>query len=263
MQKKILWGLVFIASLYSGVLLFMSTNQRNMQYAPGSKAIALENVAVPRAEIATISTGYLNVYGWYAPPLDGKPTILYFKGNEGSFSKEHAKFAEITNDGYGLLAFDYRGFPLSPGKINQDNILNDSLAAFDWLANKGSDIILYGRSLGTGPATYVASKRDAKALILETPFTSAADVAAERYPIFPVEKLFKDKYEVREWIKQVQEPVFVGHGTADKVIPVTHGERVFALAPNAKQLWIVENGTHGSLWDAGLWQQIQAFALNN
>ena len=259
MIKKILWGIVFLISLYVGVLMFVNKNQRNMQYEPGSSAIALSDVKVERAKIVVISTGFLDVHGWYAPPIGNKPTIIYFKGNEGSFSEEYERLAEISKDGYGFLAFDYRGFPMSPGKINQENVLNDALAVFDWVAKENSNIVLFGRSLGSGPATYVASLRDAKALILETPFTSAVDVAKKRFPFLPVANLLKDKYPVNEWIKDVNEPVFVGHGTSDKVIPVNYGEQVYALAPNGKKLWIVENADHGNLWQNGLWTQIKEF----
>ena len=126
------------------------------------------------------------ISGWYAPPAAGKPLIVYYKGNSGSFSSEHERFARWVADGYGFLAFDYRGFPASPGEITQQGILDDAVAAFDWAAQKGFPIVIWGRSLGSGPSTYVASVRDADALLLETPFLSAVTVAGERYPYLPV-----------------------------------------------------------------------------
>ena len=263
MIKKILWGLVFLVSLYVGVLMFINGNQRNMQYKPGdgsSGIIALSEVNLPDAKIVTIlTTQYLSVRGWYQAPIGDKPLILYFKGNEGSFTEEYARFEDMVKDGYGFLAFDYRGFPMSPGRISQDNILHDALAVFDWAESKGHKIILFGRSLGTGPATYVAANRVAYGLILETPFTSASDVAAERYPLLPVSKLIIDSYKVSDWIVDVDEPLLVAHGSDDKVIPLAHGEKVFALANNPQKLWTVEGGTHGSLWNDGLWDQITQF----
>ena len=103
-------------------------------------------------------------------------------------------------------------------------MLADALAAFDWLQAKGFPIVLWGRSLGSGPATYVASQREADALLLETPFISAVAVAADRYGFLPVGLLMHDQYPVDQWIKDVAEPVFVAHGTADKTIGVSHGE---------------------------------------
>lgn len=199
------------------------------------------------------------VNGWYQAPQPGKPTIIYYKGNAGSFSDEYARFGAFAADGYGFLAFDYRGFPLSEGDLNQANILHDALAAFDWLAAKPGSIVIWGRSLGSGPATYVASQRQAEALVLETPFLSAVDVAAERYWFLPVGLLMTDQFPVKDWIKAVDEPVFVAHGTADTTIGVTHGERVYALAPHPVTIWIEPGAGHSGLWKAGLWSRVRAF----
>jgi len=165
----------------------------------------------------------------------------------------------FVNGGYGYLAFDYRGFPGTPGEISEGNILADSLAAYDWLAAKGAPILLWGRSLGSGPATYVAGERDAKALLLETPFDSAVSVAADRYGFLPVHLLMHDQFPVDEWINGVSEPVFVAHGAVDATIGVAHGERVYALAPNKAGLWIEPGAGHSDLWARGLWERARAF----
>lgn len=263
MKRIIIWGLIFIVSLYAGALLFLNSNQRNMQYSTQGEIIKLSDAKMPRAEIIFVPTARnaptLGVRGWYVEPVGDKPIIIYFNGNEGSFTEQYERLRDIAEAGYGLVAFDYRGFPLSLGRVNEENILNDSLKIFDWAKEKNKPIVLYGRSLGTGPATYVASKREAQALVLETPFTAAVDVAAQRYPFMPVAKLLKDKFLSREWIKDVDEPLFIGHGTADKVIPVQHGKDLFALANNGQELWIVEGGTHGDLWARGLWERIEGF----
>jgi fermentation-respiration switch protein FrsA (DUF1100 family) len=118
---------------------------------------------------------------------------------------------------------------------------------------------LWGRSLGSGPATYVASVRDAKALLLETPFDSAVAVAGDRYGFLPVQLLMHDQFRVDDWIKDVTEPVFVAHGTADKTIGVQHGQRVYDLAPNKAGIWIEEGADHGDLWDRGIWARAKVF----
>ena len=124
---------------------------------------------------------------------------------------------------------------------------------------KGFPILIWGRSLGSGPATYVASLREAEALLLETPFLSAVTVAADRYGFLPVGLLMQDQYPVDEWIADVAEPVLVAHGTADITIGVTMASAVYALAPNKDELWIVEGAGHGDLWDRGIWDQAKAF----
>ena len=251
-------ALVVIA--YAGMVGLLYFKQRDFQYSPAGEITELAATALRNAEAVAIPTADgAVVNGWYAPPQAGKPVILFYKGNTGSFSAEYERYETWTAEGYGFLAFDYRGFPLSPGSINQAGVLADAMAAFDWLAAKGAPILIWGRSLGTGPATYVASERSADALLLETPFLSAATVAAERYWFAPVRWLMQDQFPVDEWIRTVEEPVLVAHGTADETIAVSNGERVYALAPRPHELWIVPGGTHGDLWDHGLWAKAKEF----
>lgn len=233
--------------------------QRDFQYDRSGRMFELSETKLTTAELVSIPTsGGETVTGWYAPPAEGMPTILYFRGNSQSFSREHVRYEAFVAAGYGFLAFDYRGFPGSPGELNEDHVLADSIAAYDWLAQKGAPIILWGRSLGSGPATYVASVKEAQALLLETPFLSALAVAADRYGFLPV-WLMHDQYHVDQWLPDVEEPVFVAHGTADRTIAVTHGERVYQLAPVKAGLWIEPGADHADLWERGIWQRAQAF----
>jgi fermentation-respiration switch protein FrsA (DUF1100 family) len=199
------------------------------------------------------------VNGWYEAPAAGKPVILYYKGNADSFSSEHVRFEAFAADGYGFLAFDYRGFPASPGTITEQHILDDALAAYDWLKPKGFPIVIWGRSLGSGPATYVASKRGPEALLLETPFLSAVQVAFDRYPYMPVFWLMLDQFPVNQWIRAVKAPVYIAHGTADRTIPVHNARDLYALVPNKYGLWIVPGADHGDLWKDGIWARAQIF----
>ncbi len=246
---------VYIAAL--GVLYF---KQRDLMYDPGSKVIALADTALKHAQAVAIPTSdNAVVNGWYEAPSPGKPVIIYYKGNAASFSSEHERYEAFEQDGYGFLAFDYRGFPASPGSISQEHILADALAAYDWAHAKGAPIVIWGRSLGSGPATYVASRRDPEALLLETPFLSAVDVAFDRYPYMPVYWLMEDQFPVKDWILKVKAPVYVAHGTADQTIDVHHGRAVYALAPNKYGLWIVDGADHGDLWKDGIWDKAKTF----
>ncbi len=258
--RRIILGVVVVLVLaYVGVVATMYVLQRSLQYDNVGVITALADSGLVGAEEVTIPSGDGFVTGWYEAPKAGKPLILFYKGNSGSFSDESKRFVRWTQDGYGFLAFDYRGFPMSPGSISQQSILEDAVAAFDWAKSKGFPIVIWGRSLGSGPSTYVASVRDADALLLETPFLSAATVGAERYPLLPVAWIMLDKFPVNEWIVNVAEPVLVAHGDADQTIGVSNGERVYALAPNKDELWIVPGGGHGTLWDGGIWDQAAPF----
>lgn len=251
--------IALVLVLYTGAVGFMYFNQRALQYEATGEIFPLADVALPGAVDVAIPVDGAVINGWYQPPQPGKPLIVYYKGNSKSFSEEHERYERFVSEGFGFLAFDYRGFPASPGTISEAGILADAIAAYDWAAAKNFPIVIWGRSLGTGPATYVASIRDAKALLLETPFLSAVNVAAERYPILPVYWVMLDQFRSNEWIADVTEPVMVAHGTADRTIDVSNGERLFALAPNPDELWIVPDAGHSDLWKAGIWDKAMAF----
>lgn len=260
-MKRIAIGVVVaVVVAYVAVLGVLFFFQRDLQYDRSGRMFELSETALSNAELVSIpSTDGSAVAGWYEPPPAGRPVVLYFRGNAQSFTREHERYEQIVADGYGFLAFDYRGFPGSPGELTEENVLADALAAFDWLAEREETILLWGRSLGSGPATYVASRREAEALLLETPFLSAVAVAADRYGFLPVGLLMHDQFPVSEWIAAVEEPVFVAHGTADTTIGHTHGERVYALAPNPVELWIEPEAGHNDLWDRGIWERAKGF----
>lgn len=258
--RRILAGLVVLLVLaYAGVVGYMYMNQRALQYDLQGEVISLADVALPGAEDVAIASGDGVVNGWYQAPRAGMPLIVYYKGNSGSFTEEHERFEQFVADGYGFVAFDYRGFPASPGAVSQQGILEDATTVFDWAAEKGFPIVIWGRSLGSGPSTYVASVRDAAALLLETPFLSAVTVAGERYPFLPVGLVMQDQFPVNEWIMNVDEPVLVAHGTGDVTIDVSNGERVHALAPNQDELWIEPGADHSDLWARGIWEHARPF----
>lgn len=250
---------VLVLVLYTGAVGYMYFNQRALQYEPAGELIPLAQTALHNAVDVAIPVDGAVINGWYQAPQPGKPLIIYYKGNSGSFTEEHERYERFVSEGYGFLAFDYRGFPASPGAISEAGILDDSIAAYDWAAAKGFPIVIWGRSLGTGPATYVASEKDAEALLLETPYLSAVGVAAERYPILPVNWVMLDQFRSDEWIAGVTEPVMIAHGTADRTIGVSNGERLYALAPNPDNLWIVPDAGHSDLWKAGIWDHAKAF----
>ena len=259
-RRIVVGAFVVVAVAYVAILAVVYIFQRDLQYDRSGRVFELSETTLTGAELVTIpNLDGSSVTGWYEPPAAGKPLILYFRGNAQSFSREHERYEAFVQAGYGFLAFDYRGFPASPGEVTEAHVLADGLAAFDWAKAKGYPMVIWGRSLGSGPATYVASQREADALLLETPFDSAVAVAGDRYGFLPVDLLMSDQYHVDQWIKDVTEPVYVAHGTADRTIGVKHGERVYALAPNKDELWIEPGADHADLWSRGIWERAEAF----
>lgn len=260
MLKRIVIGiLALVVVVYGGLLAYLYVNQRAFFFFPAGEVFELADVGLD-AELVTIPTSNREtITGWYGAPSQGMPVILYLKGNSQSFSSEHERFAAFQADGYGFMSFDYRGFPMSPGEITQDNILADALAAYDWVAGKGNPVLVWGRSLGASPTVWVGSQRDIPALVLETPFYSAVNVASERYPFVPVDLLMLDPFRTHQWIADVSAPVFVAHGTADRTISLSNAQRLYEEVPTPYDLWIEEGADHGDLWAAGIWPRAKAF----
>lgn len=261
--RRILLAIVVLAVVgYIAALGVLYFKQRDFQYDNLGPMTAIAATKLPQAQVQAVaipSTDNATVNGWYEPPTAGKPVILFYKGNSGSFTEEHERYEAWAAAGYGFLAFDYRGFPDSPGTISQQHILDDAVSAYDWLKAKGLPIVVWGRSLGSGPATYVSSIRNPDALLLETPFLSAVDVAFDRYWYMPVQWLMFDQFPVKEWILKVKAPVYVAHGTRDHTIDVHHGRAIYDLVPNKYGLWIVDGADHGDLWKDGIWDKAKTF----
>lgn len=260
MLKRIVIGfIVVVVAAYGGLLAYLYVNQRAFFYASAGEITPLSDTTLIAEQVTIPTANGQTITGWYGAPSQGMPLILYLRGNTGSFSREHERFEAFQADGYGFMSFDYRGFPMSPGEITQQNILDDALAAYDWASAKGDPVLIWGRSLGASPAVWVASQRGTPALVLETPFYSAVAVAQERYPFVPVGLLMLDPFPSYEWIANVSAPVFVAHGTADTTVTVGNGERLYAAAPNPYEIWIENGAGHGDMWERGIWARAKAF----
>lgn len=178
---------------------------------------------------------------------DSKGIVFYNHGNADNLQRwgRHAK--DFTKFGYDVVFYDYRGFGKSSGKFSEKEILNDAVFLFDVIIKEysGKKVIIYGRSLGTGVATFVAKKRKADALILETPYYNMADLGKSWLPFVPFEKFMKYKFPSNEWIKAVDSPITIFHGTSDFVVPYKSGLKLSKTAHC--KLITIEGGAHKNL----------------
>ena len=172
------------------------------------------------------------------------PLIIYFGGNADDATRIllHVKSLE----GYDIVAFNYRGFVHSSGKPSEKDIFGDALRIFDKYG-KNKDVIVMGRSLGTGTATYVASKRDIKGLILITPYDSIVSIAKKIYPYFPIEILSKHKFESVKYMTNVKEKVGLIEVEDDDTIPKYHFDKLKEKVGNLALHVELKNITHGDV----------------
>jgi len=188
-----------------------------------------------------------------------KGIILYFHGNAGDLSRWGIITASFVEKGYDVLVMDYRTYGKSTGKLSERALYHDAQFCYDHLKERynESEITIYGRSLGTAIATYLASKHHPKQLILETPYYSMVEVAKKRFPMFPVKQLMNYELPTYKFIKTVECPITMVHGTADKVIPIQLAEKLYNSLTNEQMtLTIIEGGSHNNLSDFEAYHQL-------
>ncbi len=189
-----------------------------------------------------------------------KGVILYFHGNAGSLKDWGHVAPDFVKLGYDVLISDFRGYGKSTGEISEQGFYDDAQMLYDFLLTKyqSDKIIIYGRSLGTGVATDLASKNVAQQLILETPFMNFADLAQRKFKIFPVKLLLQYHFKSDKKVKNIKYPIHIFHGTHDELIPYQHAENLAKLLPNTSSFTTLENGNHNNLgMFEGYWKKIK------
>ncbi len=256
------WFVIAAIMGYGGLLALMYVFQRSLQYFPDAAHMLPAQAGLPQAaEVTFQSDDGEKLLAWYVPTRDGKKLVLYFQGNAGGLNLRAERFTWLTADGTGLLALCYRGFGGSIGTPSEDGLIRDARAAYGFAAARApaNRIVLFGESLGTAVAVALAAERPIAGLILDAPFTSAADVAASAYPFAPVRWLIKDPFHTDERIGRVTAPLLVLHGEQDRIVPIRFGEQLFALANEPKRMVRFPQGGHVNLDGFGAPKPIKDF----
>jgi uncharacterized protein len=247
---------------YLGVVALVYFGQRSLQYFPDTTRRTPAEVGAAGFTAINLKAGSgENLVAWYKPAPANRPTILYFHGNGGSISTRTNKIAAYGKD-FGLLATDYRGYGGNSGTPSETGIIADAFLAYDWLIAQGvkaDDILLLGESLGSGVAVQLAAAKRVRAMALEAPYANIVDIGAERYWFLPVRLLMQDQFRSSLHIGKYRGPLFIIHGTADRVVPFKHGRKLFDLANEPKQFIEVEGAGHEMIGNADIWQRVLTF----
>jgi uncharacterized protein len=180
-----------------------------------------------------------------------KGLLMYFHGNTRSI-KGWSKYAkDFTKSGYDVLMIDYRGFGKSTGKRSEENLNIDSQFIYNRMrakfGYKEEDIVIYGRSLGSGFACKLASNNKPKMLILDAPYYSFSHLTNRFLPFMPVAILLRFSIRTDIWIRYVRCPIFIIHGTKDWLIPYSSSVRLAGLVPLTSRLVPIYGGGHNNL----------------
>ena len=246
------WGLGLI--LYFRQPSFLYSPVREVPYTPGELGLDFESVVFKSGDGLLLS-------GWYIPaPSEGRAeaasaqsgnslpmgqaensefTVLFCHGNGGNMMHRLDSINILYNLGLNCFIFDYRGYGNSKGKPSEEGTYTDVKAAYDWLREEKkispSNIIIFGRSLGGSIAAQLASKVEARALIIESAFTSYVAIGRKFYPYMPVRWFARFSYQTIDYVKEVDCPVMIIHSRGDEIIPFEFGLELYEAANEPKE----------------------------
>lgn len=251
--RRLLIGVACVYLLGLGILFVM---QRSLVFPAlgGYLTLAQANAPAAMQEIDITTDDGLALKAWYAPATSRHQTIVMFHGNAETLATLLAQARPFIAVGYGVLLAEYRGYFGMPGAPSETGLYADARANLRALASRGitpTQTVLMGHSLGTGVATRMAQETPVAGVILSAPYTSIMGVAADRYPIFPVRALMLDRFENVAGVKNMRAPLLIIHGDQDQIIPVSHGEAVFAAALEPKTLKILQGAGHNDMRSFG------------
>jgi uncharacterized protein len=209
-------------AVYVGALALLYATQRKHIYKPQGRA----NVLVPTMPLPAHDGDVLVSMREHV----GRRAIVYFGGNSEDVSHSVPLIAEAFPD-TAIYAIHYRGYGGSAGTPTEADLVADGIALYDTVLKRHPDVIVIGRSLGTGVAIQVAARREPRHLVLVTPYDSIADVAAGRYPAFPVRWIVRDRYESWRIAPSIRTPTLVIAAEFDETIPMRHTQRLMQHFP--------------------------------
>lgn len=232
--------LAIVGFMYAAVCLVLFATQRSMIYYPQPGAAASPDTTLTiQAREATLRVSVR------AHP--GPKALIYFGGNAEDVSLSLAAFSSAFPE-RALFLLHYRGYGGSSGKPSEEAIHSDALALFDRVHSEYSDIAVIGRSLGSGVAVRLASRRPVSSLVLVTPYDSIQELAARQFPFLPIRFLLSDKFESWRYAPAIHAPTLLLAAANDQVIPRSSTEKLYeAFSHGVASLKFIPDADHNGI----------------
>lgn len=247
--KSMLTFFGFLAGVFVLLCIFMYIKQDSLIFYPHRNDASL--VQAWQKQRIEIGSGDSAIEGWWRdnPQASSANVVLYFGGNGEDVLQAAANSQRLH--AARILVTNYRGYGLRKGRPSQDALFEDALAVYDYVASQPSvrpeDIIVMGRSLGSGVATYVAANRPVRAVILVTPYDSVRAVAKASYPFLPVGLLLKHPFPSDTFAPRITAPALFIAAEQDAVIPPAHARRLAEVWGGEKTLRILAGAGHNGI----------------
>ncbi len=226
---------------------------RSIFYPARSIAATPVDIGLPFEDVFIKTRDNVTINAWLVKSSMGRGTLIFCHGNAGNIGDRLEKVLLFHQMGFSVLLVDYRGYGKSQGRPDEAGIYKDAAAAYDYLRSRGdidhSRIIGYGESLGGAVIIDLAVKRDLAALIVDSSFTSAADMAKTIYPFIP-SFLLGTKLDSAAKVHAVTIPKLFIHSRADEIVPFRLGERLYQAAAQPKEFLEISGGHNDTPADA-------------
>lgn len=262
-MKKMTHVFIFLGVLYAVIIIFFYLFQSTLLFFPQPLSYSIE-LNDDTEEVKILSKDGNVLHGWLCHDNKHKPQklIIYFGGN----AEEVSHMLPIAGmiEGRAMLLVNYPGYGKSEGRPGQESFYHAALAIYDYAAQRDDidkdNIIVMGRSIGSGPAVYLAHERQIKAAILISPFESIRAVAQSRLPFLPVNLILRHKFPSKKYAVSLDIPLLAFYGSADNIIPPLHTKRLAEYWKGEKKLVGLPSYGHNDIFASKqLWDEIDSF----
>lgn len=260
--------LILVAVLLAAIVVVPLLFERRLIYFPFRRLeVTPRELGLRFEEARLVAEDGPALHGWFLPVEGSRYTVVVCHGNAGNISHRLDRallmHAKLKTD---VFLFDYRGYGLSEGVPDEQGTYRDARAALRYLiTGRGidrSNLILFGESLGGAVALQLALEEPVRALVLEAPFTSIADMARSVPPFLPLGRLLRTRYDNLGKIGGLRVPLLVLHGDRDITVPFAQGRRLFEAAPEPKRFFTIPGASHNDTYFIGgdaYWQAWKEF----
>lgn len=247
---------LFLFAFYVGGVALIYFAQRTFLYFPPDLYLTPTAVGLSGLDEVEVSLDDdTKLTAWWGQPTSSDGAIvMVFHGNGSAVYSNTDIFADLMAAGHGMWSVAYPGYPGSEGTPSQEALVTAAVAQYDALQMRNildRPVVFYGTSLGSGVAAQVAAQRRPAKIFVDAPFNSTLDMGRAQMPFLPIRMLIKDTYRSDDALSELNVPLYWTHGTSDRIIPVSQGQKLFDGYAGPKDSLVIEGGQHTNLWGLG------------
>ena len=257
-----------ILIVYCAFMALLYFSQEKFLFFPqtvsSSKIKQIEMKYKNAEEIALKTPDNVYIKGWFVKNGTAKrtPLVIYFGGNGDELSNMIKESQNFGN--WSLVLINYRGYGKSEGKPGEKEFYSDALTIYDYFSERpdvdGSNIIVFGRSIGTGVAVYLANKRPLKGVILVSPYDNIISLAEREFPYVPVGLILKHRFDSISEASSIKIPLLVLTADADKTVPQEYSQKLAAKWGGPHGIVMIKGKGHNDINSSPLyWQSVNDF----